>query len=133
MCGLLREALPDDVRLIITGDHGMLDIPRTHQIIAEDDRVLMIGVTALAGEPRFRHLYVDRDRPTRVARRWRDLLGDRAWVRTRDEAIDDGWFGPVDPALLERYGHVLVAMRTDWAVMTRQDEREFPWSGCTVR
>ena len=128
-CRLLRDSLPDDVRLIITGDHGMLDIPRTHQIIAEDDRVLMIGVTALAGEPRFRHLYVDRDRPTRVARRWRDLLGDRAWVRTRDEAIDDGWFGPVDPALRERYGHVLVAMRTDWAVMTRQDEREFSLVG----
>ncbi len=128
-CAQLRDALPDDVRLIITGDHGMLDIPREHQIIAEDDRVLMIGVSALAGEPRFRHLYVDRDRPSRVARRWRDRLGDRAWVRTRDEAIDDGWFGPVDPALRERYGHVLVAMRTDWAVMTRQDEREFSLVG----
>ena len=28
-CERLRDALPDDVRLIITGDHGMLDIPRT--------------------------------------------------------------------------------------------------------
>ena len=32
-------------------------------------------------------------------------------MRTRDEAIDDGWFGPVDRQLRERYGHVLVAMR----------------------
>ena len=26
MCERLRDALPDDVRLIITGDHGMVDI-----------------------------------------------------------------------------------------------------------
>ena len=49
-----------------------------------------------------------------------DELGDRAWVRTRDEAIEEGWFGPVDDALRERYGHVLVALRDDHAVMTRQ-------------
>ena len=34
-------------------------------------------------------------------------------VSEREEAIDEGWFGPVDPDLTERWGHVLVAMRTD--------------------
>ena len=32
--------------------------------------------------------------------------------------------GISDPELRERYGHVLVAMREDWAVMTRQFPRE---------
>ena len=50
-------------------------------------------------------------------------------MRTRDEAIDDGWFGPVDDDLRERYGHVLVAMRDDWAVMTRQLPRELTLVG----
>jgi Type I phosphodiesterase / nucleotide pyrophosphatase len=128
-CRLLREALPDDVRMIITADHGMLDIPTGHRIVAEDEPQLMAGVTALAGEPRFRHLYVDHDRPSRVADRWRDRLGPRAWVRTREEAIDEGWFGPVDSELQERYGHVLVAMREDWAVMTQQMPRELTLIG----
>ncbi|QDP96533.1 alkaline phosphatase family protein [Microlunatus elymi] len=122
--GMLRDQLPDEVRMIITGDHGMIDIPRDLRIIAEDESELLVGVDAIAGEARFRQLYVDRDNPHLVAARWADLLGDRAWVRTRGDAIDDGWFGPVDDRVIERFGHVLVAMRDDWAVMTRTQPRE---------
>jgi hypothetical protein len=129
LCERLRAALPEDVVLVITGDHGMVDVPRAHQVVAEDEPELMAGVSALAGEGRFRHLYVDHDDPQRVAARWRAQLGERAWVRTRDEAIDDGWFGPVDDDLRERYGHVLVAMCEDWAVMTRQHPRELELVG----
>ncbi len=129
MCERLREALPDDVRLVITGDHGMVDIDDQHHVIAEDHPDLMAGVSALAGEGRFRQLYVDHDNPVKIAARWANRLGDRAWVRTRDEAIDEGWFGPVDDDLRERYGQVLVAMRTDWAVMTRQYPRELSLVG----
>lgn len=129
LCERLREALPDDVRLVITGDHGMIDVPREHQIIAEDDPLLVAGVSAIAGEGRFRQLYVDVDSPRRVAERWRERLGDRAWIRTRDEAIADGWFGLVDDEIRQRYGHVLVAMRTDHAVMTRHYPRELDLIG----
>jgi predicted AlkP superfamily pyrophosphatase or phosphodiesterase len=129
MCERLRDALPDDVTMIVTGDHGMVDISPDHHLIAEDHPELMAGVSALAGEGRFRHLYVDHDRPTRVAQRWRERLGEQAWIRTRDEAIDEGWFGPVDDSLRERYGHVLVAMRDQSAVMTRQFPRELSLVG----
>jgi hypothetical protein len=123
-CERLRDALPTEVALVITGDHGMVDVPIEQQIVAEDWPDLMAGVSALAGEGRFRQLYVDDDRPANVAARWRDRLGPKAWVRTRDEAIDEGWFGPVDADLRERWGHVLVAMRGRSAVMTRQLPRE---------
>jgi hypothetical protein len=89
----------------------------------------MAGLDALAGEGRFRQLYVDREPVPAVAARWADRLGDKAWVLTRDEAIEAGWFGAVDPDLVERWGHVLVAMRTDWAVMTRQFPRELSLVG----
>jgi Type I phosphodiesterase / nucleotide pyrophosphatase len=125
----LRDELSDDVVLIVTGDHGMVDVPRQNQIVAEDEPELMAGVDALAGEGRFRQLYVDREHPSAVAARWADRLGELAWVRTREEAIEEGWFGPVDPELRERWGHVLVAMRTDWAVMTRQFPRELSLVG----
>ena len=128
-CQALRDALPDDVRLLVTADHGMLDVPDDRRLVVEDEPELLAGVTVLAGEPRFRQLYVDRDRPERVADRWRSRLGDNAWVRTRDEAIADGWFGAVDDDLRERYGHVLVALRDDWAVMTRAMPRELTLVG----
>lgn len=129
MLAQLREALPAEVVLIVTGDHGMVDIPPWHQLIAEEHPDLMAGVDALAGEGRFRQLYVDREPVAAVAQRWADRLGDKAWVRTRTDAIDAGWFGSVDPGLIERWGHVLVAMRTDWAVMTRQFPRELSLVG----
>ena len=128
-CEALRDALPDDVRLLVTADHGMLDIPDARRLVVEDEPGLLAGVTVLAGEPRFRQLYVDEDRPERVAERWRGRFGDDAWVRTRDEAIDEGWFGPVDDDLRERYGHVLVALRNDRAVMTRSMPRELTLVG----
>jgi hypothetical protein len=129
MCERLRDALPDDVRLVITGDHGMVDVPKSGQIVAEAEPELMAGVSALAGEGRFRQVYVDQDAPGRVASRWQDRLGEMAWVRTRDEAIDEGWFGTVDDQLRERYGHVLVAMRDRFAVMTSQFPRELELVG----
>jgi hypothetical protein len=129
MCERLRAALPPKVTLIITGDHGMVDIPSEQRIVAEDDPALMAGVSALAGEARFRQLYVDQERPRRVADRWRARLGELAWVRTRDEAIDEGWFAVIDDRLRERWGHVLVALRGDWAVMTSAFPREYTLIG----
>jgi predicted AlkP superfamily pyrophosphatase or phosphodiesterase len=129
MCERLRAALPPEVTVIITGDHGMVDIPPDQRIVAEDDLALMAGVSALAGEGRFRQLYVDHESPTRVADRWRARLGELAWVRTRDQAISEGWFAAVDDQLRDRWGHVLVAMRGDWAIMTRAFPREFTLIG----
>jgi hypothetical protein len=129
MCERLRAVLPPQVTVIVTGDHGMVDIPSDQRIVAEDDPALMAGVTALAGEARFRQLYVDHEPARRVADRWHARLGELAWVRTRDEAIDEGWFAAIDDQLRERWGHVLVALRGDWAVMTSALPREYTLIG----
>lgn len=120
----LRDALPDDVRLVVTGDHGMMDAPRSAWIVAEDEPGLTDDVALIGGEGRFRQLYTPR--PEHVAARWADRLGDTAWVRTRDEALDAGWFGPtLARGVRERIGDVLVVMRGDAAVMTTTQPREF--------
>ncbi|MGH3825285.1 MAG: alkaline phosphatase family protein, partial [Pseudonocardiaceae bacterium] len=49
---------------------------------------------------------------------WRELIGDRAWIRTREEAIAAGWFGPVvEPDIRDRIGDIIVAARTDFAIV----------------
>ncbi|MGL5405315.1 MAG: alkaline phosphatase family protein [Propionibacteriaceae bacterium] len=121
--GDLRAALPADVRLLVTGDHGMIDIPQQQRIVLEDDASLMAGLEHVAGEGRFRHLWTDE--PEAVARRWQQVLGERAWIRTRQEAIAEGWFGDVSAPYQRRFGDVLVAMRDTWAVMTKTLPREF--------
>ena len=129
MLARLRDALPSDVVLLVTGDHGMVDVPADRRLVIEDEPELAAGVDVVAGEARFRHLYVDRDDSASVARRWRDRLGDRAWVRTRDEAIDEGWFGPVRDDVRERYGDVLAAPSGEWAFMTRTFPQEMELVG----
>ena len=129
MLGRLRDALPSDVVLLVTGDHGMVDVPAHRRLVIEDEPELAAGVDVVAGEARFRHLYVDRDDAASVARRWRDRLGDRAWVRTRDEAIDEGWFGPVRDDVRERYGDVVAAPSGEWAFMTRTFPQEMELVG----
>lgn len=124
--GALRRALPEQTRLVVTGDHGMVDVPGRNHVIVADHRELGQGVRRIFGEPRFRHLHTEE--PALVAGRWQQWLGDHAWVRTRADAIEEGWFGsPAAVAagiLPDRVGDVLVAMRSDWLVLSQYGEKE---------
>jgi hypothetical protein len=126
----LRAALPDDVRLLITGDHGMVDIAPARQLLIEDEPGLLAGVSLIGGEPRLRQLYVARHGQAKsVAALWRERLAGEAWVLTRDEAIAAGWFGPVAPRLADRFGDVLVACSGDRALMSRTQPKELSLVG----
>lgn len=125
----LRAALPAEVRLVVTGDHGMVDVDWADQLIVEDEPELMRSVVALAGEGRLRQLHTESDRVQEVATRWRERMTGLAWVRTRDEAIAEGWFGPVEDRVRRRFGDVLIAMSEPGAVMTRSLDRELSLVG----
>src|SRR5207247_2398618 len=70
---------------------------------------LRSGLALLGGEPRARHLYARRGAAADLLAAWREALGDRAWVMSRDEAIKEGWFGSVDEAMASRIGDVVAA------------------------
>jgi hypothetical protein len=53
-----------------------------------------------------------------VLHRWQGVLGDRAWVATREDAVASGVFGPVDDAVVERIGDVVALARGTWALTT---------------
>ena len=122
----LVEALPEDTCLLVTGDHGMVDVPKQHQITIEDHPGLR-GAWRVGGEPRFRQLYDQR--PERLAKAWASELGERAEVWLRDDAIEAGWFGDVSDRVRSRIGDVLVVMQGDWAVHTRSLPKEFGLHG----
>ncbi len=123
----LRAALPEDVCMVITGDHGMVNVPRDRRLIVEDEPDLMADVTAFAGEGRLRQLMTPV--PDAVARRWQDRLGRSAWVRPRAVALDVGGFGTGSPRLADRFGDVLVAMANAGAVLSRTLPRELDLVG----
>ncbi len=117
----LRAALPRSVRLLVVADHGMIDSPQESRV--ELDRLphLRKGVSLVGGEARFRHLYVKPGALDDVTQAWREELGHRATVLTRDEAIARGWFGPVEERVAPRLGDVMVACHDDVAIFSTRD------------
>ena len=114
----LRETLPPHVRVLVVADHGMVDSPPGSRVDTDDHPELLDGVAVLGGEARFRHLYCRGGAVDDVLATWRDLLGERAEVLTRDDAVSRGWFGRLTPAVRPRLGDVMVAARGDVALMS---------------
>ncbi|MGB3441605.1 MAG: nucleotide pyrophosphatase/phosphodiesterase family protein [Actinophytocola sp.] len=99
--------LPPDAQLAVTGDHGMVTMDHTFD--ADTDPVLRQGVRALTGEPRARHVHAEPGAAADVLARWQGVLGDAAWTVSREQAVDEGWFGPLSPHFADRIGDVVVA------------------------
>lgn len=115
----LRAELASDTTLVVTADHGMVDLPQEGRFDLEDVPALRDDVTLVAGEARFRHLYTRAGAEDVVAERWRAELGDRAVVRTHDGLED--WFGPIEDRVRPRIGDVVVAALDDFAVFSSRD------------
>ena len=127
LVGALLDELDPGTALIVTADHGMIDVPGGHRVMVEDEGGLLAEVDLLAGEPRFRHIYTRR--PDEVAQRWRRVLGDRTQVVIGDDAVAAGLFGPVDTSTRSRFGDVLAITRGDWAIMSRASLKELTLVG----
>jgi hypothetical protein len=122
------DGLPPDAALLVTADHGQLDVPAGNRVDLDAEPALRAGVAVVAGEARVRYLHTRPGARDDVIAAWRARLGDTAWVAAREEAVAAGWFGPVAEAHLQRVGdvvvachgsHVVLASRTDPPVVTR--------------
>ncbi|GAA2749082.1 MULTISPECIES: alkaline phosphatase family protein [Kitasatospora] len=119
----LAEQLPPRSALYVTADHGMIDIAPEDRIDFDEDWELSAGVALLGGEGRARHVYAVPGAAADVHTVWSEVLGDRMWVATRDQAIAAGWFGPVvDERVYHRIGDVVAAARDDIAVIASRSE-----------
>lgn len=115
MVARIVEHVPPDTTVLVTGDHGMVTVTETFD--ADTDPGLRDGVALIGGDPRARHVYAEPGKQAEVLANWRRVLGDHAWVVPRDQAIADGWFGPVAPEMRDRIGDVVVAAKGTAAVV----------------
>ena len=125
----LVAQVPQGTLVLVTGDHGMVDVPAARRVdyAAVDDAgrlvdpALLEGVAHTAGEPRMvqLHFAADADDAARSRARaaWQERFGAQAWVVTREEAVNAGWFGDrVADRVLPRIGELLVACHGDLAL-----------------
>ena len=118
----LASTLPSETCLYVTADHGMVDVGPEDRLDVDAMPELRAGLALLGGEPRARHVYARSGAAGDVLATWREVLGDRVWVLPRDEAIKEGWFGPVDPRMADRIGDVVAAPAGSVAVVATQAE-----------
>jgi len=125
----LREELPSSTRLLVVADHGMVDSAMESRIDVDVDTHLRDGVHLIGGEARFRHLYCSPGAAGDVLATWREHLGDRAVVLSRDELGEQGWLGEIDSDVSPRIGDVVVACTGDTAIISTTD---FPYENTLV-
>ncbi|GGJ20831.1 alkaline phosphatase family protein [Paenarthrobacter histidinolovorans] len=116
----LSATLPAGTTILLTGDHGMLDVPASQRIDYAADASLVAGVRHTAGEPRMVHLYLEPDATDAhrdsLIDAWRRRFGERIWAFTRDQAVAAGLFGDVLPGVAPRIGDIMIAARDTLAL-----------------
>ncbi len=120
----VRDQLTDDAALLVTADHGQVDVGINTRDLAAD--VLKL-TRFLSGEGRFRWLHArpgaDGDLLEAASAAHRDV----AWVMSRQELIDGGWFGPVvSPPIAARLGDVAVIARAPISFLDPADSGPYP-------
>jgi hypothetical protein len=113
----LAERVPDDTLIVVTADHGMVDVPFEDRLDLAYEPELMQDVRHLAGESRSLQLHVTPGEAAAVEAAWREALGERASILTREQAIDEGWFGAVRLEVVPRIGDLIVNMQGGFAVI----------------
>jgi predicted AlkP superfamily pyrophosphatase or phosphodiesterase len=107
LVGDLLAVLPPGAVLVVTSDHGQVDVG--DKVIGLAPEIL--GLTSLlSGEGRFRWLHARPGMEDRLTETARDICGAQAWVRSREEAVEENWFGgPLSSDAATRLGDVVVA------------------------
>ena len=119
----LLENLPLGTRLWITADHGMIN--RDDFCVLGKENDLLQNVELLGGEPRVRYLYVRNGALAETKSQWEEFFGEKVQVLTREESVNQGFFGPtVSEKNLERIGDLIVIANGEF-ILVEPDREEF--------
>jgi len=107
LVGDLLARLPADAALLVTADHGQVQVGPEGAVGLEDVSRL---VAAYSGEGRFRGLHARTGALADLVAACRERYGHLAWVLTRDQLFDEGWLGSgAGLAVRGRVGDVILA------------------------
>jgi predicted AlkP superfamily pyrophosphatase or phosphodiesterase len=105
----LLDSLPSRAALVVIADHGQVDVGERIVRIHPDALALS---SMLSGEGRFRWLHARPGRAEHLFEVASRHHAHEAWVVTRQQVIDEEWFGPiVTEAARHRLGDVALVAR----------------------
>lgn len=111
MVGDLLEVLPESAALLVTADHGQVDLPDDSWVSLGED--LLSLAEAHSCDARFRFLHAREGASGDLLAGARERFTDRAWVYSREELLESGALGPARPRddVVARIGDVVLAAR----------------------
>ena len=127
LVGDVLESVPPGTAVVVTSDHGQVDVGANVVPLAAE---VAAHVSLQSGEGRFRWLHARPGHASALFDAAAANHGDVAWVRTRDQVVDEGWFGPrVSSDALSRLGDVALVAFADIAFTEPNDTGPFELVG----
>lgn len=118
----LVEVLPPEAALVVTSDHGQVEVGGATRLPGAE---ILEAVEMLSGEGRFRWLHARKGARSDVVEAAESLYGHEAWIRTREQIEDEGWFGgSLRPEIARRLGDVAIVARGPVAFLDPADTGE---------
>ena len=120
----LQAALPPGAALLITADHGQVDVGE--RLVTPHADVLRL-CRHQSGEGRFRWLHARPGAQPELLAAATQHHGAQAWVHSRADLIEAGWFGPtVSPPIAARYGDVALVAHAPISFDDPADSGPYP-------
>jgi len=111
--------VPAGTVVVVTADHGQVHVGADVHPVHDE---VLAHVALQSGEGRFRWLHARPGRASALLDAAVAKHGHHAWVVSRDETVDGGWFGPrVSAEASARLGDVALVARADVAFVEPTD------------
>ncbi len=108
----LMMLLPRGTALVVTADHGTVDCSSGETSL---DASVAAMIDRQSGEARFRWLHAESGYAKELLAAATDKHGDRAWVRSVEQVLDECWFGPdTTDVARARLGDVALVAHDHW-------------------
>ncbi len=106
----IRSAVPADVAVVVTSDHGQVDIGSAKVDLSSSADAL---VARRSGEGRFRWLHAHPGEAAELHERARAEMEASCWVMSRREVVSSELLGEVDDEVVDRLGDVALIPHAD--------------------
>lgn len=118
----LATSLNKTAGLILTADHGIIDVPRDKHIYLDEYSSFLSGLTAVGGDPRVLFLYfagASNEQIESTALALQEVIGNAVRVLTKLQVIESGWYGQVSDSSAARMPEIFLLTMGAWALYHR--------------
>lgn len=120
---LLRNNLKSDTILIITADHGMVQMKPNEQKDISKQKDIVESIKLIGGEPRSTMLYITAEYSS-LQESLKQFIGDSALIKTKEQVIDSYLLGDINPKNLAAMGDIFLTCTGNATIVDSRTQSE---------